>query len=86
VDQAVLAELVRRSQARLERNPDFVELRRKLAERAKRPARVEVAEFLAEREEQLAGSEDSADAQSDPPRPELDEALLVLADLVALTR
>ena len=83
---ATLAELGRRSQQRVGANPEFAEIRKKLEEREKHPPAVQVAEFMAERD-QIAPDPSEPGAETDEePRPEVDEALLVLADLVTLVR
>jgi carboxyl-terminal processing protease len=89
VGAPVLAELARRSRRRVEASAEFTEIRKKLEERDARPAAVQVSEFLAERDDgrpDPAEPADPADPQGEEPRPEVDEALLVLADLVTLTR
>jgi len=88
VGAKLVADLERRSQARIAQSTEFAEIREQLAERAKRPAAVPVAEILAEREEEEQKAVPDADSSADeePPRPEVDEALLVLADLVTLSR
>jgi carboxyl-terminal processing protease len=83
VDDAIVAELVRRSRRRIEASPDFAEIRKKVEERDARPSAVRVSEFLAERKDDPA---EPVEPGEEPPRPEVDEALLVLADLVTLTR
>ncbi len=102
VSDPVLAELGRRSRKRVDASAEFAEIRRKVKERDDRAPAVEVSEFLAEREEERSetvsetvdaenpvnpAAADSAYAKAEEePRPEVDEALLVLADLVSLMR
>ncbi len=86
VQAATVAELARRSHARVESNPKFAEIRKKVEEREKHPPAVQVAEFMAEREGN--GTDPLAEdaEKSEEVRPEVEEAILVLADLVALSR
>jgi carboxyl-terminal processing protease len=86
VSDAVIAELARRSRPRVEANPDFAEIRKKIEEREKGSPPIRVAEFLAEREEARTELPDPVAPKPEPPRPEVQEALLVLADLVSLSR
>ncbi len=89
VGDSILAELGRRSRKRVAASPEFAEIRKKVEEREGRPPAVQVAEFLAEREEEggePAEPAEPAEAKPDERRPEVEEALLVLSDLVALMR
>ena len=86
VEDATLAELARRSAKRVDANPEFAEIRKKVAERDAHPPEVQVAEFMAERGEIVPDPDEPGAEKPDEPRPEVDEALLVLTDLVTLTR
>lgn len=77
VDGATIEELSRRSAARVQADPAFAEIRKKLAEEP--PAQQTVAALLAAPEE----DDDVADAD-DGPSPALQEAVRVLADLIEL--
>ena len=83
---ATLAELGRRSQQRVGANPEFAEIRKKLEERKHQAPAVKVSEFMAERDEALPDPSAPGEEQPEEPRPDVDEAILVLADLVALNR
>jgi carboxyl-terminal processing protease len=85
VEDAALAELGRRSEKRVGANEAFTEIRKKVEERKQHPPAVLVSEFLAEREATTPADPSDPDAEeSDAPRPEVEEAILVLGDLVAL--
>jgi len=87
LDDAMLAELGRRSQMRVDANPEFAEILKKVEERQQHPPAVQVSEFMAERETPDLDPSDTADAdgeKAEERRPELEEAILVLADLVSL--
>ena len=86
VDDATLAELGRRSRKRVETSAEFAEIRKKLEEREKHPPAVQVAEFMAERDQIAPDPSEPGAETEEEPRPEVDEALLVLADLVTLVR
>lgn len=85
VDSELLA-LAARSKARVDASPEFREIRAKLAEQAKRPSSIAVSEFLHDREEERGKEAELADPAKEPPRPEVKEALSVLADLVEAER
>ena len=81
----ILAELGRRSHDRVEGNPEFAEIRKKVAERDARPPSVQVSEFLAERkQDERAEPAGTADPKEEERRPEVEEAIWVLTDLVRL--
>ncbi len=89
LDDAMLAELGRRSQMRVDANPEFAEILKKVEERQHHPPAVQVSEFMAERETPDLDPPDPADPEGEKAeerRPELEEAILVLADLVSLER
>jgi carboxyl-terminal processing protease len=86
VDDATLAELGRRSEKRVGTNPEFAEIRKKVEERKQHPPAVQVSEFMAERETTPPDPTEPDAEKPEEPRPEVDEAILVLADLVALSR
>jgi carboxyl-terminal processing protease len=84
VGSEVMMILAQRSAGRIAENDEFAEIRERLAEQAKSGGVVELAEILKRREEDGddADAEDTRDA--DEPTPQLQEALRVLTDLVAL--
>jgi carboxyl-terminal processing protease len=82
LEDAELSSLAARSKARVDASPEFKEIRTKLAEQAKRPPTIAVSEFLHDREEAREKEPDLSDPSKEPPRPEVNEALSVLADLV----
>ena len=82
LEDASIERLAALSKARVDASPEFQEIRTKLAEQAKRPSSIAVSEFLHDREEQRGEEPDVADPAKEPPRPEVNEALSVLADLV----
>jgi len=86
LDDATLAELGRRSQRRVGANPEFAEIRKKVEERQQHPPAVQVSEFMAERETPAVDPSDPDAEAPEEPRPEVEEAILVLADLVSLDR
>jgi hypothetical protein len=90
VSHPVVSELARRSQARVADNQKFREIEEQVAKRQADDGVVRLAELLAEQEQEKAknGGEkkptEAAQADEPIPTPHLDEALLVLADLVLL--
>lgn len=102
VSPETVAELARRSNARVAKSEEFAEIREKIQEAASRDGVVKLADILKEREEAKAQDDTHADADGDaseadeasaetPPDEEehsaqLEEALNVLADLVEMTR
>jgi carboxyl-terminal processing protease len=84
VGSDIMMILAQRSAGRIAENDEFAEIRERLAEQAKSGGVVELAEILKRREEDGddADAEDTKDA--DEPTPQLQEALRVLTDLVAL--
>jgi carboxyl-terminal processing protease len=98
IESEVVAELSRRSAARIADDPFFGKIREQLAERAADDGVVRLAELIAEREEARTAStgagspgEDTAamaspggDEDDEEPSPHVEEALRVLADLVQL--
>jgi carboxyl-terminal processing protease len=98
VSRAVVAELVKRSQERIASSEEFTEVQEKLAKARGNGGVVRLEEVLKERSEakskEAQNGADSADtpegtstdeAEEDPPSPQLEEAVRVLIDLVALT-
>ena len=83
LEEESLSRLAARSKTRVDASPEFQEIRKKLAEQAKHPSEIAVSEFLHDREEQREKEPAVADPKKEPPRPEVTEALSVLADLVA---
>jgi carboxyl-terminal processing protease len=82
LEEDALSRLAARSKARVDASPEFQEIRAKLAEQAKHPPAIAVSEFLHEREEEREKEPAVEDPAKEPPRPEVTEALSVLADLV----
>ena len=102
VSDPVIEELSRRSRSRVEADEFFMEVEKKLAERAADDGVVELAELIAEREKEsqvaaqpggagAVGSETASvnvetDKEEKRPTPQVEEALRVLGDLVLLGR
>ncbi len=95
VSPAVVTELVKRSQARIASSEDFTEVQEQLEKARANGGVVRLEEVLKERSEATskeaqAGSDapegaSDGEAKEEPPTPQLEEALRVLIDLVALT-
>ena len=88
VDGSTLAELAKRSNARVEGSETFVEIRQKVEESRGNDGLVKLADMLKERDEAESENGDGDDGQKDEEKlsPQVEEALNVLGDLVALTR
>jgi carboxyl-terminal processing protease len=89
VNAPLLDELARRSQARVATNIFFQEIEEQVAKRQADDGIVRLSELLAEQEQEKAqnGDEpagDVAEQDEEAPKPQLEEALNVLADLVLL--
>ncbi|MGI9590828.1 MAG: S41 family peptidase, partial [Myxococcota bacterium] len=86
VDTELMMILAKQSAVRVAKDDDFDEIRERLAEQEQNGGVVELAEILKEREE--SGSDEEGKAEEDEPEetasPQLEEALRVLTDLVAL--
>ena len=91
VSEAVLEEVARRSKERVERSEEFAKIREQIREVAENNGRVRLSDILKEQANAKAenGNGDapaSEEAAEDELTPQVEEALNVLADLVALTR
>ncbi len=91
VNGPLLGELVRRSQARVAENTFFREIEEQVAKRKADDGIVRLSELLAEQEQEKAqnggeppGDVAEQDSDDENPKPQLEEALNVLADLVLL--
>lgn len=91
IDHPLVAELARRSQARVAGNEMFREIEEQVAKRKADDGVVRLSELLAEQEQEKAkngGEKKPTEAaltdEDDGPKPHRDEALQVLADLVLL--
>jgi len=90
ISNDLVIQLARQSEARVEANPEFSEIREKLDEAAAHNGEIRLAEMLKEREEAKSKEEEtvaqSSDASDDshPFSPQLDEAVNILADLIGL--
>lgn len=84
VTEELVAELRRRSEARVARNPAFQEIEEKLAERRARNGSVHLAELRREQEEARKNGEDPEAEESEELSPQAAEALQILGDLVVL--
>jgi len=90
ISSDMVSRLAKQSEARIEANPEFSEIREKLTEATQADGEVRLAEMLKEREEEqakdgetVAQSLDGADGPNQF-SPQLDEAVNVLADLIDL--
>jgi carboxyl-terminal processing protease len=93
VSEATLDEVTRRSRQRVEQSADFAKVRDEIREAAENNGRVRLSDILKEQADAKNGNGDgdgTGDADVDAPDEELtlqvEEALNVLADLVALSR
>lgn len=95
----MLSELARRSAARVADDPDFEEIREKIAEREADDGILRLGEIIAERRERRAAEEaekaenaeeaentENIETEDEDPTPQQQEALRILADLVLLSR
>jgi carboxyl-terminal processing protease len=90
VSDAVIEELGRRSQTRIETSEKFAEIRKKIREAQENDGEVKIADILKQSEQATNGDggEAEPDENGEPEAlsPQVEEALNVLGDLVALTR
>ena len=89
VDPKTMVVLAQRSAGRIAEDDDFAEIRERLAEQEESGGVIELSEVLKRREEsevEEAAAEDDPDAEEDEATPQLEEALRVLSDLVAISK
>jgi carboxyl-terminal processing protease len=90
VQSDLLTLLAERSRSRVASNEKFKEIREKLAEAEESQGVVRVDELMKRREEEASGADEvqepAAEEDEEPPTPQLEEAIRILSDLVALSR
>jgi carboxyl-terminal processing protease len=90
VSSEVMAELAKRSQGRIDSNEEFTKVRRELEKARSNGGVVRLSEVLKEKEDAKANGDGEEDAEEgseedeEPLTPQLDEALNVLVDLLAI--
>jgi carboxyl-terminal processing protease len=87
----LVALLAERSKSRVASSQEFEEVREKLAEVKESKGVVHLDELMKRREEEAADSHESKDTATnaddeEPPEPQLEEAVLILSDFVALSQ
>jgi carboxyl-terminal processing protease len=91
VQSDLVALLAERSRSRVASSEEFEEIREKLAEAEKSQGVVRVDELMKRREEETDDDDDevqdpAAEKDEEPPTPQLEEAIRILSDLVALSQ
>jgi carboxyl-terminal processing protease len=82
--------LAERSRSRVASSEEFEEIRERLAEAEESQGVVRVDELMKRREEEATGADEvkdpGAEEDQEPPTPQLEEAIRILSDLVALSQ
>ncbi|MHC4422876.1 MAG: S41 family peptidase, partial [Planctomycetota bacterium] len=82
--------LAERSRSRVASSEEFEEIRERLAEAEESQGVVRVDELMKRREEEATGADEvedpAAEEDEEPPTPQLEEAIRILSDLVALSQ
>ncbi len=90
VQSDLVALLAERSRSRVASSEEFEEIREKLAEAEKSQGVVRVDELMKRREEEEVDADEvqdpAAEEKEEPPTPQLEEAIRILSDLVALSQ
>jgi carboxyl-terminal processing protease len=90
VQSDLVAVLAKRSRNRVANSEEFEEIREKLAEAEESQGVVRVDELMKRREEEATSAgeaqDPAAEEDEDPPTPQLEEAIRILSDLVALSQ
>jgi carboxyl-terminal processing protease len=93
VQSDLVALLAERSRSRIANSEEFEEIREKLAEAEKSQGVVRVDELMKRREEEAVDADEvqgpaaeEEEKDEEPPTPQLEEAIRILSDLVALSQ